>query len=373
MKKILLLSGYDAASHRYWRKLLADRLSQYQWTQLALADRNYAWRIRGSSFNFAFQHSAEISKQYDLVIATSMVDFSSLRGFVPSLANIPSIIYFHENQFAYPLSDSDNNFEQSANAVNAQLTSIYSALCADKIIFNSSYNLNTFIAGARQLLKRLPEKFPDHLLTKIEEKSLVIAVPIEASISAATRADSLKQANKIPHIVWNHRWEYDKQPKVFFDALLNLKASGYLFRLHVLGQSFRNVPDCFAQAQIDFVDEIESFGYQAETVYQSILDKSDIVVSTALHDFQGLSIMQAISKGCLPIVPDRVAYPEYVPAANLYKTSENPVEEAIHLFNKLVEVLGKSPNGSDVELNVSQYHEQNLVPVYQQVFESLMS
>ena len=58
--------------------------------------------------------------------------------------------------------------------------------------------------------------------------------------------------NHLPHIVWNHRWEYDKQPEVFFDALLRLKNAGYSFKLHVLGQSFRKVPACFAQAKLDF-------------------------------------------------------------------------------------------------------------------------
>ena len=71
--KILLLSGYDAASHRYWRNLLGEKLPQFEWTQLALPNRHFSWRVRGSSLNFAFQYQREISKDYDLVVATSMV------------------------------------------------------------------------------------------------------------------------------------------------------------------------------------------------------------------------------------------------------------------------------------------------------------
>ena len=41
------------------------------------------------------------------------------------------------------------------------------------------------------------------------------------------------------------------------------------------------------------------------------MDKSDFVVSTSLHDFQGLSILEAVSRGCLPLLPKRVVYPEY--------------------------------------------------------------
>ncbi len=368
LKKILLLSGYDAASHQYWRKLLADKLSQYQWTQLALADRNYAWRVRGSSLNFAFQFSEEISKDYDLIIATSMVDFASLKGFVPHLASIPSIVYFHENQFVYPLSQKDKKSELNANAISAQLTSIYSALCADKILFNSQYNLTSFISGAANLFKRLPDKFPDSLLAKIENNSQVLSVPLE-TVEASSN-DFIK--NKIPHILWNHRWEYDKQPEVFFDALLKLKNAGFLFKLHVLGQSFRNVPACFAQAKLDFADEIESFGFQSKQVYQQILQQADIVVSTALHDFQGLSIMQAINHGCFPIAPNRVAYPEYIPSCNLYAISDDPKLEANNLYLKLVEVVNNDLYKASHNVNISKYSVESLIAEYQIVFESMM-
>jgi hypothetical protein len=38
------------------------------------------------------------------------------------------------------------------------------------------------------------------------------------------------------------------------------------------------------------------------------------VVSTALHEFQGLSVLEASQAGCLPLVPDRLCYPEMYPA-----------------------------------------------------------
>ena len=364
-KKILLLSGYDAASHRYWRDLLCENLSQFDWTQLALPDRHFSWRIRGNSLNFAFQYQQQVSDRYDLIIATSMVDLASLRGFVPQLAQTPTLVYFHENQFVYPVSGEGSHSNNQANAINAQLTSLYSALCADHILFNSNYNRMTFLSGVRALIKKLPDKFPEKMLNDIENRSDILAVPV---LSKTQVSVNNKIRNDHTHIVWNHRWEYDKQPQVFFDAMKLLKQSGYRFRLHVLGQSFRNVPNCFQQAEKDFANEILTFGFQTQQKYQEILEQSDIVVSSALHDFQGLSLMEAILKGCKPVAPNRVAYPEYVAQSNLYSVNNNEIE-AESLFKKLKEVLECSQIYST---NLAQYHCGQLIPKYQKVIESLI-
>ena len=97
--KTLLLSGYDAASHKRWRLELQHHLAHHQWTQLALPPRYFNWRIRGNSMSWAFSQRELLAQQYDVLIATSMVDLSALRGFIPSLAAIPTVLYFHENQF----------------------------------------------------------------------------------------------------------------------------------------------------------------------------------------------------------------------------------------------------------------------------------
>src|SRR5690554_445672 len=98
--RILLLSAYDAVSHQYWRKGLVNALPEHDWTVLSLPARYFSWRIRGNSLSWAFGERERLQQPYDLVIATSMVDLTSLRGLVPSLARTPCVVYFHENQFA---------------------------------------------------------------------------------------------------------------------------------------------------------------------------------------------------------------------------------------------------------------------------------
>ncbi|WP_315982672.1 tRNA-queuosine alpha-mannosyltransferase domain-containing protein [Aliamphritea spongicola] len=142
--KILLLSAYDADSHRYWHQNLIRQFPEHEWTLLTLPARYFAWRIRGNSLSWAFGEQRPLLEQpYDLVIATSMTDLSALKGMVPNLASIPSVVYFHENQFAYPATDNAHK------SVEPQILNIYTAACADRILFNTTYNRDSFLVAHR--------------------------------------------------------------------------------------------------------------------------------------------------------------------------------------------------------------------------------
>ena len=73
---VLLISGYDAASHQHWRMSLVNGLSEFHFTQVALAARHFSWRVRGSVLNLLTEHHKTLSQDYDLLIVTSMVDLA---------------------------------------------------------------------------------------------------------------------------------------------------------------------------------------------------------------------------------------------------------------------------------------------------------
>lgn len=355
--RILLLSGYDAASHRYWRETLVKGLPAFDWTVLSLPDRYYSWRVRGNSLSFAFQHRELLHQPYDGILATSMVDLSALRGFVPELASIPTALYFHENQFAYP------GDPQDFNRVNAQLTSIYAALCADQLWFNSEYNRKTFLEGANALFHRLPDEVDKQWLAPLSKRATVLPVPIEPATQELAPTDRPLQ------IIWNHRWEFDKQPEVFFAALRRCRQQGLNFQLHILGQSFRQVPEAFAQGRQDFADCIQTWGHQPRQDYLSLLSQGDVVVSTALHDFQGLSMLEAIAHGCVPVAPNRVAYPEYIPSELLYSVNER--DEADALAERLLKVADEIQAWRGVA-NINRYLAPELLPRYHSLLSELV-
>ncbi len=296
-----------------WRTRLLDMFPEHSWTQLVLPPRHFNWRIRGNSLQWALNEKALLSEDYDLLIATSMVDLASLRGFLPNIARIPTLLYFHENQFVYPLGDS-----QRDSNIEPKLVPLYSTLCADAIVFNSAYNRTTFLEGTRALLEKLPDRLAPDLLSKIEA-SEVIPVPLEdfATKSALSSHDGNQQ---LLEVIWNHRWEYDKGPKLLLLVAEALASQRSPIRLHVVGQQFRSSPAEFEkiarlskQHAAALGIEPGYFGFiEDREDYIALLRRCDVVLSTALHDFQGLAVQEACALGCTPLVPDALVYPEYV-------------------------------------------------------------
>lgn len=335
-RRILLLSAYDAHSHQQWRDTLCTMLPDDQWTCLSLPPRHFAWRVRGNSLSWAFNHHQTLTDNYDLLIVTSLTDLSSLRGFVPALARLPTLVYFHENQFVYPAGPSRKTTPaaeatQRCNELNAQITSLYTALCADHIAFNSDWNRRSFFHGLESLLKKLPDQVPPDLPQRLRVNSSVLPVPLPDHLFASSPHNNRdtqrhNKATDALQLVWNHRHEYDKGPTLLLAIVRQLVEQNLPFRLHLLGQRFRREPDEFAQirsllaahcAHHNIAPGIDKW-LPSRDDYEDLLSNSDIVLSTALHDFQGLSVLEAMARGCVPLAPAALAYPEYISPECLY-------------------------------------------------------
>lgn len=364
--KVLLLSAYDAQSHMHWREQLLTYFSDWTWQQLVLPPRYFSWRQRGNSLTWAFKEREVLEQNYDMLLVTSMVDLSALRGFVPTLAKLPTVVYFHENQFAYPGS------AQQQSPVEPQLTSIYSALCANAVVFNSEFNRQTFLAGARQLLKKLPDQMPTGLVDKLKNLSCVIPVPVfvpqvlavntpkamtetikETISETMTAGDTACPVAYDPdryHIVWNHRWEYDKGPEQLLACIRECikqwgSRSGCIGKpcFHIVGQAFRRQPKEFniIKGVLSQAGMLGRWGFlENKGEYWDLLQASDAVLSTALHDFQGLSVLEATAMGCDALVPRRLVYPEWFGESSCYASNvECPEKEAQELWAVIMQSI----------------------------------
>jgi glycosyltransferase involved in cell wall biosynthesis len=112
-------------------------------------------------------------------------------------------------------------------------------------------------------------------------------------------------------ILWAARWEFDKNPGDFFDALRIVRERGIDFRLSVVGGKTRGENEIFDRAEKEFADYIDHWGFlDSPEEYEQVLAESDISVSTAIHEFFGISIAESVAAGSFPVVPERLAYPE---------------------------------------------------------------
>lgn len=325
--RILVLSAYDAGSHKRWRKTLEMGLPDIDWTVLTLAPRHFSWRIRSNPLTWSVKERDVLERPYDLVLATSMVDVATLKGLVSSLAKLPWISYWHENQFAYPQRDLSYNHSPSL-----LILQIYTALASDRLVFNSEYNRSSFFQGVPRFLKKMPDGVPDGLVERLYQRSEIIPVPLDDCWFTGR-----SEPRPTFSILWNHRWEYDKAPERLAAALRILEASNVDFEVSLIGQSFRKVPPEFLKIREEFGTRFRHWGYvEDKETYRQILSSSDVVVSTAIHEFQGLAVLEAVAAGCRPVVPDRLAYPEFFSTDHLYASSiDDPTTEAQNLATTL--------------------------------------
>tara|TARA_B100001059_G_C17322516_1_gene327299 strand:- start:34 stop:483 length:450 start_codon:yes stop_codon:yes gene_type:complete len=104
------------------------------------------------------------------------------------------------------------------------------------------------------------------------------------------------------------------------------------FEMSLLGQQFSLYPSEFDEilqllrtnnrsGEIGFVED--------RNEYLSILASHHFVLSTADQEFQGLAIQEGIATGCIPVAPDCLCYPEYIPPEYRYSSPN----EALNILN----------------------------------------
>ena len=364
--KILYLSAYSADSHLRWRDFLFYCFPQWEWHQLTLPARFFTLNLRGSPLIWTDRWREQLSQKYDLIIADSTVDLASLKGIHRNLAEVPSILYFHENQFAYPIRSPLLERER----VHLSLVNVYSGLSADKIFFNSRYNRESFLKGLEGLLRKLPIKFSKNLVEELSEKSKVLPVPIEDVWFELNERRGKRKGKKL-RIIWNHRWEYDKGPERLLCAIQRLAEKTEDFRLSIAGKKFREIPKEFLILKREFGQLIDHWGYLEFEEYKRLLAEGDIALSTAIHEFQGLSMLEATAAGCYPLVPDRLAYRDFFPEDHRYPSYESESEkEGEALADKLLYLIKNPENlkiNSELEY-IKNLSWSSLSPIYRREF-----
>ena len=307
--RVLVLEPYYGGSHKSFLSGLSRNLP-FALDLMTLPARKWKWRMRLSAPFYA-QELHKSGSRYDRILCSTFVDVAAFRGLAPSwVREVPLLTYFHENQFAYP-----TQFEDERD-LHYALTNLTTALSSDRIAFNSLYNLESFMEGVEQTLKLSYDLKLENTREAILRKSRVLPPGIDFSV-----IDETEEQNRAgtPVLLWNHRWEHDKNPDSFFKALFDLDREGIDFHLVVLGESFKAHPEIFDDAKKRLSEKVLHFGYaRSRKEYARWLKQGSLVVSTARHEFFGIAILEAVRAGCRPLLPARLSYPELFPEDFLY-------------------------------------------------------
>lgn len=322
---IWLLNPYHAGSHAAWAEGYAGHSSHHVHI-LSMDGQFWKWRMQGGAMELAAQAGARVARGEppDLVLATGMVNlpaFLALTRHQAGLQHVPVVLYMHENQLTYPPPPG------TKRDLTYGMIQHLSMLAADLVCFNSAYHLESWFDELPRLIKHFPDYAHLETVRMARAKSQVLPVgcdlerldryrgevraPQVGDFPAEQAAVGLDAA---PLILWNQRWEYDKDPGTMLAALYQLAADRLSFRVALAGENFRRQPAEFAEARDRLGPRLIHYGFATDpAAYARLLWDADLVLSTALHEFFGVSIVEAIYCGCLPVLPHRLSYPELVP------------------------------------------------------------
>ena len=363
--KILLIEPYYTGSHQQW----ADgyqKNSNHEIKIISMKGQFWKWRMHGGAVTLSNQF-IQLDWKPDYILASDMLDLSTFLSLTREItSNIPSAVYFHENQLSYPWSPRDRDIQKNRDS-HYGFINYASALVADKVFFNSMFHLNSYIEALQKFLNNFPDHREISTINKIKNKSEVLHLGLDLN-----QYDKYCTKNKgLPIILWNHRWEYDKNPDTFFKIIEKLKNSRYDFKLVVLGENFSQSPDIFNTAKKIFKKNILQWGY-AENIedYARWLWKSDIIPVTSNQEFFGASVMEAIYCETWPILPNRLTYPELIPSElhhnHIYKNEED-------LFNKVkwsIDNIDKIRKSKIAKI-AKKYDWNEMAKIYDQTIRAL--
>ncbi len=305
MGRGLFVEPFFGGSHRAFAEGLVAH-GGHDLELLTLPGREWRRRMRLGAQVLAGK-TAEVEGSFDFLLVSDMLDLPAFLALTrPRFERVPVLLFMHENQLTYP--------RLRGTKLNSWFGQInyLSALAADRVAFNSEYHRQDFIGALEQL-----EQQPNNWLTvdgieAIRGKSTVLPVGVDLG----SLGDGMGEARSggSPLILWNHRWEFDKAPEAFVRTVSTLAEEGLDFRVAVAGERGDNPSEAMQELPERLGERLVQFGPVAgRDGYARLLWEADVSISSTRHEFFGISTVEAMWCGCLPIAPRRYNYPALVP------------------------------------------------------------
>jgi glycosyltransferase involved in cell wall biosynthesis len=330
MKRILKIAAIETfygGSHRVFIDGLIKH-SRHKFTLFTLPNQFWRCRIKQSASEII--QNVDNLREFDLIFATSLCNVAEMRALLGATCP-PVVVYIHENQLTYPRST------QQKRDFQIEWIDFMNTVTADFVIYNSNFHRNSYHQTLGAFIQDIPhtKMLPEYWIKRAQERSVTLYPGTDTPDNLSKHSS----VNNVPRILWNHRWEYDKQPTLFLKTLIQCMDAGYDFEVIMLGES----PSVLSKKYKILIDKLSErifhYGYvESREDYFSLLASGDIVVSTAIQENFGLSIVEAVQCGCFPLLPNRLSYPELIPeeyhASVLYNTDDE-------LFSNLTTILEK--------------------------------
>jgi len=370
----------------------------------------------------------KISPEDDILVVDGMFDVTVLVAILQSRGNntndpnarirIPKVyVYFHENQFTTPFTSQDRDKKNNTHW-HYGMAHWRSLLVADGFIFNSQTHFDAFAAALPKMInEQCPRDAVQWQLQRADTllKTRCTVLPYGLELDELVQFQSKKRPRPTPSselttpveqasgsvkILWNARLEEDKNPAAFLDLIHQIrrritsikkgnssneqKPQQCPIQLIILGTDPSKDRKWENRIRKEFPPEmILHFGWcQDRKEYAQWLQKAHIVVSTAKHETFGISIVESVFSGALPLLPNRLSYPELFPPEtfeqdHLYSnTRKDGVDKLLQMIDMIVQNDNDDTGAYEAaktraKTAVSTFRWANMSSIYDAFFASL--
>ena len=308
-RRVVLVEPWLVGSHEAWARGW-QAASRHDIHLLAHEGQAWRWRMRGASVTLAAEAERWVAEhgRPDLVVATDMLDLASFLGAARrSLGAVPAALYLHENQLTYPRQPGEPLDQGAAWATWRSL------VAADAVWCNSTFHRDDLLAALPGFLAAVPDHDHRDRLAGVASRTRVLPVGVDLTAIAHPVAPRSPSPDG-PLVLSNQRWHHDKDVGAVLRALIRLADRGLTFRVAVVGDDRGGQRDELLPLIDRLGDRVVAAGMLTRSAYLDLLGEVDIVVSAARNEFFGIAVVEAIAAGAVPVLPERLAYREVVPA-----------------------------------------------------------
>ncbi|NXE45127.1 GTDC1 protein, partial [Casuarius casuarius] len=166
---VLLIEAFYGGSHKQLVDLLKEEMEEC--VLCTLPAKKWPWKARTAAVSF--MQTVPPNANYRVLFASSVLNLAELVALRPDLGKLKKVLYFHENQLAYPVQKSqERDFQYGYNQ-------ILSCLVADVVVFNSAFNMESFLTSIGKFMKLIPDHRPKDLEKIIRPKCQVLYFPVK--------------------------------------------------------------------------------------------------------------------------------------------------------------------------------------------------
>ncbi len=289
---ILALEPYFGGVRRNMLETLV-RCSRHRWTLLTLPPRRMERRLAASAHWFAEQLARRAAGPIDVLFTCDALNLADLNRLCPTIRDIPSVVYFHNNQLP--------DLTQAVNQQPMDLTNLTSSTAATEIWFNSKNHAATFLEGIKGLISLHRELQSPNPLDSLIAKMHLVPPPVDTGFFYETLDTSTLQRDPNSIFVETR----DAHMGLLNSALEILSVRKRALQLLVSGP-VKQLTSCMPRQVIS----------ESNTSAQlRALLSAGAFVSTKLTTPFDENAVRALSLGCRPVLPRTGVYPDLLPIA----------------------------------------------------------